>query len=300
MSALNKGRYFWRSALSGVRHSPFVHLVAVTTISIALFSAGIARGGLQLVENLKAQLGGEVEITIYLAHGAEDERIEELLHGLRERTGGEVRLVPPGLALERLATELGDLGSALADLPENPLPASLELRVPPALRDPLYLRALARELEALPEVSGVDYGEVAVARLSAISRALTAAAMVAFLLVIVATVIVTSATLQLAIYARREEIEIQKLVGATDRFVTAPFLIEGLIQGLIGSAVAALGLWLFAREVAPRLEQLFSFIVTSGPTPDLVSARGLLELAAVGCALGLCGSFIAVGRFLRV
>ncbi len=77
----------------------------------------------------------------------------------------------------------------------------------------------------------MDYGDEALERLSPIARALRLASLIAFALVFLTTVIIVSATLQLAIYARREEIEIQKLVGGTDRFVRVPFLIEGLLQG---------------------------------------------------------------------
>jgi cell division transport system permease protein len=208
--------------------------------------------------------------------------------------------VPPQAALERLALELGDLGEALAHLPENPLPPSVELEVPPERRTPGALKTLARELRALPGITGVDYGEEAVERLSAISKALRYGGWVAFLVVLLARVVIVSATLQLAIYSRREEIEIQKLVGATDRFVKAPFLIEGFLQGLLGSGVALTGLLAFERLLGPGAASLFSFLVGSSGTVSLLEPGLALELLAAGCALGLGGSFIAVGRFLRV
>jgi cell division transport system permease protein len=123
---------------------------------------------------------------------------------------------------------------------------------------------------------------------------------VAFAVVLFATIIIVSATLQLAIYARREEIEIQKLVGATDRFVKAPFLIEGLLQGVLGAVVAVAGLWAFGRLVGPTLTSLFSFLLGPGSSEPLVRAGLVLELVVAGSVLGLVGSFIAVGRFLRV
>src|SRR5262249_59223146 len=88
--------------------------------------------------------------------------------------------------------------------------------------------------------------------------------LVAFAIVAFATVFIVSATLQLAIYSRREEIEIQKLVGATDRFVKAPFLIEGALQGLLGAGVAILALWMFAAALRPQLIALFPFLVRPG------------------------------------
>jgi len=219
---------------------------------------------------------------------------------VEELSGGQVTVVPPDAALSRLRTELGDLGDALAELPENPLPASLELRVPPEKRTPGALQALAKELRAEPGVAGVDYGEAAVERLSAIARALRFGMLVAFAVVLGATIIIVAATLQLAIYARRGEIEIQKLVGATDRFVKAPFLLEGLLQGVLGAGVALLGLWAFGRVVGPTLGTLFAFLLGPGVAAPWVEPRLALELVGAGCGLGLGGSFVAVGRFLRV
>jgi cell division transport system permease protein len=300
MSALSKAAYFWRSAASGLRHAPFVHFVAVTTIAIALFSAGLAQGVGRMVEGLLGSLGGEVQVTVYLSPELDEEGAAVLRERMVATSGGRASLVPPQAALERLAAELGDLGEALAHLPENPMPPSLELEVPAERRTPGALKALAKELRAMPGVTGVDYGEEAVERLSAISRALRFGGWVAFGVVLLATVVIVSATLQLAIYARREEIEIQKLVGATDRFVKAPFLIEGFLQGLLGAAVALAGLLTFEHLVGPSLASLFSFLVGTGGEVSVLEPGLALELLAAGCGLGLGGSFIAVGRFLRV
>jgi cell division transport system permease protein len=300
MSVLAKAAYFWRSAASGLRHAPFIHFVAVTTIAIAIFSAGLAQATGRMVEALIGSLGGEVQVTVYLSPELDEEGASVLRDRMVALSGGRAYLVPPRAALERLATELGDLGEALAQLPENPLPPSLELEVPQERRTPGALKALAQQLRALPGVTGVDYGEEAVERLSAISKALRYGGWVAFAVVLLATVVIVSATLQLAIYARRGEIEIQKLVGATDRFVKAPFLIEGFLQGLLGAGVALAGLLAFERLAGPGLASLFSFLVGPSGMVPLLEPRIALELLAAGCGLGLGGSFIAVGRFLRV
>jgi cell division transport system permease protein len=299
MSAVAKASYFWRSASQGIRHAPFVHLIAVSTIAIALFCAGLARGGSRMLDGLISSMGGEVELTVYLAKDATDAQAKELADALGKRTGGVAAVIPAAVALKRLGAQLGDLGATLEGLPDNPLPTSIEVTIPAEGRDPAALKSLAEKTRGLPIVTGVDYGAEAVERLSAISEALRWGGLVAFAIVVLTTIVIVSATLQLAIYARREEIEIQKLVGATDRFVKIPFLIEGLVQGFFGAAVAVLGLWLFALVVGPRLTTLFSFLVANRSF-TLVDARLALELGVVGCALGLSGSFVAVGRFLKV
>ena len=300
MSLSAKTAYFGRAAMQGIRHAPFVHFIAVMTIAIALFAAGLARGGTQMLDGLIASIGGEVELTVYLKDGATEVEANEVAAALSQRTGGEARVVSPDEALARLATELGELGSTLKDLPENPLPTSVEVKVPAGARGPGALRALSAQLRQFPGVSAVDYGEEAVERLSSIARAMRYGSLVAFALVVLVTVIIISATLQLAIYSRREEIEIQKLVGATDRFAKIPFLLEGLAQGLVGAALAVAGLWGFWAAAGPPLVRLLSFLSVPRLGEHLMDPMLALQLVALGCGLGLAGSFVAVGRFLRV
>ena len=123
MSVGAKTAYFWRSATIGLRHSPFVHFVAVSTLAIALFTAGLARSALRMLDGLQESLGGEVEVTVYLADDVSPERAQAVVQSLEDRTGGHARFVPPAEALGRLTRELGDLGDAVSELPDNPLPA---------------------------------------------------------------------------------------------------------------------------------------------------------------------------------
>ena len=277
MGAVAKAEVFWRSALQGIRHQPFPHAVAVLTLAISLFALGLGKACSAAVEHVLSSLNSDVQVTVWLRPEAPVGEVDGLVASLGER-GFSVQLVTPRAALERLARELGPAADVLRGLARDPLPPSLELRVPPGFRDPSSLRLLAEELQRRREVSAVDWGEA---------------------VLLAATVVVVSATLQLAIYARRGEVEIQKLVGATDRFVRAPFLIEGVLQGLTGAALALLGLGLVLHAVAPQLETLFRFLQVPQSASTLWGLRGTLELFGVGAILGLVGSFLAVGRALR-
>jgi len=299
MSVLAKTTYFWRSAVRGIARRPFIHLVAVVTIAVVLFAAGLARSAAQLVDSLLVAIGGDVEVTVYLKEGATESLAGEIASELASKTGGSAVVVPPHAAMERLRGELGELGDVLNDLPRNPLPYSIQLQLPADRRTPQVLGPIAAEARSIAGVAGAEFGEEAVARLSSISKALRYGGVVAFTIIAFATVFIISAILQLAIYSRREEIEIQKLVGATARFVKAPFLIEGTMQGLVGAGVAMVGLWAFSAVFGPRLLVLFSFLVRPGDRVSLLAPSLVAELLALGCALGLGGSFAAVGRFLK-
>jgi cell division transport system permease protein len=300
MRALAKSLYSWRSALQGFRRTPFVHGIAVAAIAMALFLAGLTRGAMQLVDSLLATASHELALTVYLREGTTSERAREIADSLAAQAGVSAAVVPPEAALRRLRTELGDLGDVLDDLPKNPLPLTIELRFPSSPRPPEKFRSVADNAKSLPEVAAVDYGQEAVEELAAIASALRYAALVAFGVAAVATVIIVAATLQLAIHSRRSEIEIQKLVGATARFLRAPFLIEGVIQGLVGSLVAILALRLFSWLLGPRLVALFSFLAHPTSHIALPTAALSMELAICGCILGLGGSFAAVRRLSQV
>lgn len=279
--------------------SPFVHVIAVAALGLSLVGFGMARIAGQQLDALLASLGGDVEFTVYLAADAPEDQVAELEKALTNRTQGTLSRVSPATALGRLVAQLGEQGRSLTELGDNPLPWSLELKLPPSSREPAALRLLAEKTRALPFVTGVDYGEEALERLELISRALRLAGLVAFVVVFLTTVIVVSATLQLAIFARREEIEIQKLVGGTDRFVRMPFLIEGALQGVFAGAFALTAVFALVRWVEREGGELVGFLMLDG---RFVVRWGklALEQLGLGVALGLTGSFIAVRRFLRV
>jgi cell division transport system permease protein len=299
LSEVSKLSYFMRSAVGSMLRSPFVHVIAVASLALALVGYGAARIAESQLEALLRSLGGDVELTVYLEDGADPAQVEALEAALRQRTQGAVRRVSPAEALGRLAAQLGDQGKALADLGDNPLPWSVEVHLPQGARDPQALDALAAKVRSLPIVTGVDYGVEALERLSLIARALSLAGMVFFGLVFLTTVVIVAATLQLAIFSRREEIEIQKLVGATDRFVRMPFLIEGLLQGLVAGLLSVAVVYTLVRVAESEQGALFAFLRVSGrfvvDWPRLAA-----EQVGTGVALGLAGSFLAVRRFLSV
>ena len=300
MSVAASISYFGRTALSGIWRSPFVHVIAVASLSIVLMGYGLARMASAQLDRLLFALGGDVELTVYLDSGTPEDKMKDLAAALEQRTGGRGRIVSPDEALKRLVVELGpEHATMLGSVGDNPLPWTVEVSLPPLAREPEALKVLADRVRGLPFVTGVDYGQEALERLTAIARALKLFSLVAFALVFLTAVVVVSATLQLAIYARREDIEIQKLVGATDRFVRAPFLIEGVVQGALAALIAAGALWGFAYFATPRLAALFSFLDVGRATSSL-DLRLLGELFVWGALMGLLGSVVAVRRFLNV
>src|SRR5205085_2494292 len=158
------------------------------------------------------------------------------------------------------------------------------------------LRVLAAELEQLPGVRDVEYGREWLDKLEALGSGLRAFGAGALLAVIGAALMVVANTIRLAVYARRDEIEIMKLVGATDAYVRAPFLMEGALQGLVGASVAVGAVLAAQHWLLPHASQAFSYAAgVAAPHLLPLYASGLL---AAGGLVGFVGSWIAVARFL--
>jgi cell division transport system permease protein len=286
-----------RRAAVNLWRAPLPSLVSVLTIGLALFLGASFAVGVLSARKLLQGWGAEPSITLYLDRAVTDEEAKALADRIVAAEHAQsVRYVDQAQAMQRLKTELGDLGGALDGLPENPLPPSLEV-VPDGSPGPAEVRALAGRLGQMSHVVDVDYGREWLDRIEALGRAMRNFGSGALALVLAAALLVVANTIRLAVYARRDEIEIMKLVGATNAYVRTPFLLEGVLQGLAGAILAVLGLEIVQRVVIPQAAAAFSF-AAGAAAPHLLAAHFGILLGA-GAVVGLLGSYLAVARFLR-
>ena len=286
-----------RRAAVNLWRAPLPSLVSVLTISLALFIGAAFALGLFAARTLLTSWGAQASVTLYLDRDITDAQALALVQQVRERSADvEVAYVDRGLAMSRLRTELGDLAGALDGLSQNPLPPSLEV-TPSASLPPAGVRVLAAQLGQLPGVTEVDYGREWLDKLEALARGMRVFGAGALFTVLGAALLVVANTIRLAVYARRDEIEIMKLVGATDGYVRAPFLLEGALQGLIGAALALGAVVAVQKWLLPGATQAFAF-AAGIRTPPLSPAYGA-GLLGTGAVVGLFGSWLAVARFLR-
>jgi cell division transport system permease protein len=283
-----------RRALEAMIRGPYVALVGTATIFVAVFATGLLAAALGGAERLLQAWAGEVRISVYLAPGTDLEAAARAARGVAP--GREVEAVPAATALRRLAESLGEEARVLEGVGPGALPDSVEVHAPGIRLD--AARELAGRLRALPGAAEVDYGNAWLERLEALVARAKLAALALFAALAVATAVLVSNTLRLAVFARREEIEIMKLVGATDAFVAAPFLIEGVLQGLLGAVLAVLGLLAVHGLVVPRLEAAVA--IAAGLTlADTLPLRLVAALVAGGGLVGLLASALSVARTLR-
>ncbi|MGB8931974.1 MAG: FtsX-like permease family protein, partial [Anaeromyxobacteraceae bacterium] len=224
--------YFVRRALDAMRRGPYVAIVGTATLFVALYSIGLLAASLGGAQRLLAAWAGEVRIAVYLKPGADLALARE--EALRIAEGRRVEAVPSSAALARLAESLGDQAHVLEGVGPDALPDAVEVEAPGISL--AGAKELAGRLRAVTGADDVDYGNAWLERLTRFVARTRVVAVFLLAALSLATAVLVANTLRLAVFARREEIEIMKLVGATDAFVGAPFLIEGLLQGVLGGA----------------------------------------------------------------
>jgi cell division transport system permease protein len=292
-------RYILQDALVNIRRSGWSGVVSIGTIAFSFVIVGIF---LIITRNLGALVNEwkeQFQVTIFLEDGITGEQFALLKKRIQsERAVKAMTYTSKEEALQNFKRELKGQESLLEGLGENPIPASLQLRIYEAYQTPEVLRQFTGSLSRLEGVEDVQYGQEWVDRLTTGVRMLRLLGLSVGLALGMASLLIVSNTIRLAVYARAEEIEVMRLVGATRLHIRVPFLLEGMIQGGLGAAVALLLLFGGYRAMLWQLQltpgQIFGMGVGSFLDPHWVSA-----MLAAGAGLGAFGSFISVGRFLR-
>jgi cell division transport system permease protein len=295
VTALHQLYYFVRAALRGLLGSPLPSAVSIATIALAV----IPLGGLAIITgNMRALLdrqGESRQVTAFLAT-ALDAGEQAVLARRAAALGGvaRVELVTREAALERFRDRLG--GGALLDaLEDNPLPASIEVTLAPGADRAEEAGAVAAALRALPGVEEVAGGEAWVEGYARALALVRSAGLGLGAILALATLLIVANTIRLAVYARRDELDILALVGASRTFLRVPYLIEGVIQGALGGALGIVLLYGLFRIAVPQLGDALELFL-GWSEPRFLTVEGIGLLVAGGAAFGLVGAAFAVAR----
>jgi cell division transport system permease protein len=286
--------YFVRTALRGLRASPVTSAVAVATIGVCLVMAGAFALLLQNMEELLEGFGDDLQVTAYLEEGLAAPTRRELERLVATVEGVEsLRLVTKEEALERFRAGVGRGSSLLEGLGENPLPASLEITLVPERRSAAGLGMVVESIDGLPGIAGLASGQDWVEGYLRAVALVRGVGLGLGLILALATLLIVANTIRLAVLARRDELEILSLVGASRPFVHTPFLLEGLLQGAVGGTLALMVLYLLFRLVLPGFEFGLE-LVLGGLAPRYFSAGEAMVLVGGGATLGFAGSAAAL------
>lgn len=289
-------RHCVREARDGLWRNPALSLLSAAAIGISLYVLGLF--GL-LAFNLNRfveALGRETQIQVYLREDATQDQIKTLrAEFASDPAVASARFVSKAEAHTRFQRDF----PTLRDLPErvggNPFPASFELAIHDAFRDSEALDRIATSYQKAPGVEEVRYDRGWTERLAGIVGLVQRGGYGIGALLAFAALVTVGATVRLTVLARREEIEIMKLVGATAGFIRGPFMLAAAAQGLAGGLVAVAGLYLTHRLVE-RTE-----IFRANPFMSIVAGRFLpsgatLALAAGGAVLGIVAAVLSLRR----
>lgn len=290
--------YFTQKALRSMRASPGLSAVTVGSIAAALLVLAGYVMTLRALETVARGWGRTSTIAAYIGDSVPRERWGPVATEIGRLEGvHSATLVTPEQALQRFRSRGPETAALVEGVEASVLPAMIELEVDERFTTLTVVQSLAARVEALVEIESVDFGHEEFARLQALLRLLRYGGLGGGLLIALATAFIVSNTIRLTVYARREEIGILRLVGATSWFVRAPFVIEGSLWGLAGGVLGALALFATNHLAGPDLNVALREML-GGFTVELFALDVALGMVAVGIALGSLGSYFSVRRFL--
>ena len=275
-----------REALTASRRAPLLSILGVVTIAFSLFAFGLF--GLVAINIRTAldQVEERVEVRAFLDDSTEIESVAAAMKDIGEFPEVvRVEYVSQEQALARARKEMGEF----ADVFEaGVLPASIEVYLRSGMRDPITVKSVADRIRTYHFVDDVRYGEEWVAKLYRLRNIATVAGVALGIAFAAVAIIIIGATIRMTVLARAKEISIMRLVGATDMFIRLPFLIDGLVKGVLGGLLALFFVWVANRVVNEYFIQTIFF------------DREMIFLGVVGGAfMGVLGSLVSVGRHLR-
>ena len=267
-------------------------VAATMTVLIGMFLLGLFIALGSWVVSWSDHVKSELLVKVFYEQDAKDAQINDVRRQLE--ADPRIKSVTFVSAEEALVRMQKRFPALTENLPSNPLPASHEV-VPKRAED---IDAIAASLRPIPAgVEKVKYGKDTADRILRVARVIEIVFLAAVIVLLIASTLLIANTIRLSIFSRRREIEVMKLVGATNWFVRGPFMLEGLICGLVGS-LAAVVLLLLGKELA--LPAILGRIDSSSDVEALAFSLNAFILLLVGLTIGALGSGLTMRRFLQV
>ncbi|MEH2053830.1 cell division protein FtsX [Nostoc sp.] len=296
--SLTKLDYLLKETFLGLLRGGWMNWAAVSTVTVLLFLFGLSLQTSWQVEKLLYQFGSQLEVSVYLEPDTRMENIEPLIAKMPEVAG--IQSISKEEAWTKLVKEMriSDIEGATQQLGENPLVDEMKVKA----RNSQVVPNLATQLAKLRGVETVQYVDEAVKRIAQLHQGLNWITLTITIILTLTAIAVTTTTIRLIVMARRQEIEIMQLVGATSVWIYLPFILQGIAFGLVGGAIA----WSFISVIQQFLGKLlvnqpeFIQVITNRVqlTPGEILLLPLI-LLSFGAAVGLMGSLFAVRRFAK-
>ena len=288
-------KYFAGEAVVNLKRNLFMTIAAVSTVAVSLFLLGGVIVFGHIIGNVVGQFNGKVEINVFLQDSITPAQLQQLrstIDAMPDVSGDAY--VSKAEAFKQYQKMFAGDNQITANVDPNALPASLQIK----LHNPNQVDAVKSQIVGLAGVDKVNYGGDAVKQLLRINTLLRTISLVMTILLLTAATVLIANTIRLAIYSRRREISVMKLVGATNWFIRVPFIFEGVVEAVAGACVAGGVIWVAKLLWLDRLQSTMLFLpigITSGTVLGM-----FVVLVVVGMSVGTLGSTMALRRFLEV
>lgn len=293
---LTKIDYLLRETLLGLQRGGWMNWAAISSMTVLLFLFGISLQSSWQLESLLNQFGSQLEVSVYLDSGVQAKTLQPTIAQFPEVTA--VQVISKEEAWQKLVTQLGisNIEGATEQLNGNPLVDALKIKA----RDSAQVPTLAAKLNQMQGVDEVLYVDEVVQRLAQLNQGLRWVSLFVVSILSLTAIAVLTTTIRLIVMARRREIEVMQLVGATHVWIYLPFILQGATFGVIGAGMswgALFGIHRFISELTTQQADFIQFLIKGlelTPQQNLLLPVCLLSL---GSAIGLMGSLLAVRKF---
>lgn len=281
-----------KEGFSGIWRAKLPSAVTVISGFFALVLLGVFSTVSVSFFDLIDEVRGRVELEIFFDDRTSQDEVQKVVESVGAMQGvREVDFLSKDDAAKIFEQEFGQ--DIVGILGVNPLPRSMKLRVEPLYASPDSLQMVASSIGELQQGLDIRYNKVFLRQLEENARLFTWGTAATGILISIATVILVGYTIRLAIYSRQERIKTMRLVGATNWFISAPYLIEGGVQGILSGVLAALAIYLMFEQGLQRYEPGIYAVLH----PSSLMVYPLL--AGLGFILGVFGSTVSVSKYLR-
>ncbi len=286
--------YFFRETTGGLRRNGLIAFAAISTVFVSLFLLGAALLVGREVDLIAESTGSKVEVSVFLKDSisqSQIDRLERLISDMPEVAS--VEFESKEAAYERFKRIFANQEALVQNVTADAMPQSFRIK----LNDPEKFEVISARLANEPGIDQIIDQREILKRLFAVTRVLRVGAFAAGIIMLLSAAALIGNTVRMAVFARRKEIGIMKLVGATNWFIRVPFLIEGMVEGLLGAGAAILGLLVIKVAFIDPLRNNIGFLPLIGTSDVLFAVPWLI---AAGVLVAVLASLFAMRRFLEV
>ncbi len=286
--------YFFEEAVQSLWRSRLINALSIGTIAVSLFVLGAFLTVAANLAEAVTRWTQKVQVTFYLRDTVTLDQRAELTRKLGlDPAVSTVVFVSRDEALARFREMFRELASLPDEVGSNPFPAALEATVKPGHEAPEEVQRLAGAFEKAPGVEEVQYDLLWIERLATATRVVRVVGLFLGGILILAGVFTISNVIRLTVYARQDELDIMRLVGATQAYVKGPFVVEGMLQGCLGGLLAVGLLYAAFRLVTERALAASELL---GRQTVVLPAELCLGIVVGGMVVGVIGSLVSLGR----